>query len=123
VRRFRRHPRFLLPALLALVAQVVVPIFHVHGSFASGYQAVARGVCVAQTPASPPPASCPDHDRDCPLCTAISAATTFILPALIAILTPVSRDHSDPPRDVSNARPNGLSLKFQARAPPALIEA
>jgi hypothetical protein len=123
VLRFRRQPRFLLLALLALAAQVVVPFFHVHGSLASGYRVAARGVCVAQTPDSPSPASCPDHDGDCPLCAAISAATTFILPALIAILAPLSHNRSAPPLDLSIAQSDDVAFKFQARAPPALIEA
>jgi hypothetical protein len=126
VRPFRQRPWFLLLALLALAAQIVVPFIHahVHGPLALGYYlAAAHGKCLAPVPGSSAPASCPDHESDCPVCAAISAVSSFTLPAPVAVLTPVSHGRSDAPLEWSSERPNNAPLTYQARAPPARIEA
>ena len=113
---FRRHPNFLLLALLALAAQIVLPFGHVHASRAEQVT-ITQGVCVdrAQSHCPIPNGS---HNQLCALCAVMGTAGSLIIPTPIA-LSPLDLDRLRiSTRYWSGGKSGGRPLAFQARAPP-----
>lgn len=120
-----RHSLAALVAVLALVAQVVVP--HVHVQHAPAVRARAVDVALASCDACPPgiTADRADHDtgahRDatCPLCRAQSDARASLLPQSVVLSLPdttVRRGSLDAVASVADA----VRRLAAPRAPPAL---
>ena len=72
VQPFRRHPRYLLLALLAFVAQITLAFCHIHVHSRDLSRSQLTAVAGETTPL---PA---DDDGDCRFCGAIHVASTLI---------------------------------------------
>src|SRR5690349_8259922 len=115
VQPFRRHPRYLLVALLAFVAQITLAFAHVHVHYrdASWFHAAAIGG------ATTPPAS--DDDGDCRFCGAIHFASTLIPVASPDLTLPNATYSVWLPICFARPLAAARASPFRSRAPPALI--
>jgi hypothetical protein len=116
VQPFRRHPRYLLIALLVFVAQITLAFAHahVHHQGSSWSQAASRGKTV------PLP---PDEDGDCRFCGAIHVASTLIPVASPDLSLPNTTYSVWLPICFARPLAAARASPFRSRAPPALINA
>lgn len=122
-----RHSLAALVAVLALVAQVVVP--HVHVRHAPALDPhVAADVALASCDACPLGLTADDaardadshrHDATCPVCRAQSDARASLLPPSIALPLPAT-DVARGPLDVVASVADAARSLAAPRAPPAL---
>jgi hypothetical protein len=117
---FRRHPNGVLLALLALAAQIILPFGHTHIVAPRGEQALAHGVCVSGAPNNCTRPS-GNHEHYCPLCAAMGAAGSLIIPAPVALTVLDLGGSGIPVPYWSSAEFGESPSAFQARAPPASL--
>jgi hypothetical protein len=118
MRPLRRHRRFALIALLAFAAQIILSFGHMHDGASPVHASAPAANCLLHEPCSPADPAEPHHF--CPLCWALNAAGSFILPQpiLLGLPTVCLQLPTLPPRARSAC---GVETSgFQARAPPAL---
>ena len=112
VQPFRRHPHYLLVALLAFVAQVTLAFAHSHVH--SGNSSRSRVTAVAgQT--TPLPV---DDDGDCRFCVAIHVASTLIPSAGPDLILPRTTYYVASPVYFVQPRAAARASPFRSRAPP-----
>ena len=116
----RRHPRLLLIALLAYVAQIVLALAHVHAPTGMHRYAAscAKGAVTGREVACPKPSPV-DHHRDCALCAAMHAAFTLMPAAAPAVALCFSTERLAVPRFPRDTRPSRSVCQNQPRAPPS----
>jgi Protein of unknown function (DUF2946) len=110
VQPFRRHPRYLLLALLAFVAQITLAFTHIHVHSRELSQATA-----AASDTTPLPA---DDDADCRFCAAIHVASTLIPSAEPDLILPRTTYYVAPPVCFVQPRAAARASPFRSRAPP-----
>ena len=110
VQPFRRHPRYLLLALLVFVAQITLAFYHTHAQWRDLSLSQVTGLAGETTPL-------PDDD-DCRFCAAIHVASTLIPSAGPDLIIPKTTYSLAAP--VCFVRPHtaARASPFRSRAPP-----
>jgi len=112
VQPFRRHPRYLLVALLAFVAQITLAFAHVH--VCHGHSSWIRAAAT-DGETIPLPS---DDDGDCRICVAIHVASTLIPSAGPELILPRTTYYVACPVYLVQPRAATRASPFQSRAPP-----
>jgi hypothetical protein len=117
VQRNKRHGA--LPALAALVLQIVLSFGHVHlHGVARSPHASAQHVALADTKSHAPVQIPADNDDYCAICASIFLASSAFAPAPPQLLVPANFQRVE--QSLKSARPlaDSLRLAFRSRAPP-----
>src|ERR1700704_3309557 len=117
MRPLRRHCRFALLALLAFAAQIILSFGHMHDGASPVHASAPPASCLLHEPC--PPADPAEHHHFCPLCWALSAAGSFILPQPVLLDLPIASLQVPAPTAPARSASGAETLGFQARAPPA----
>lgn len=122
MRFFRRRTEFVMLALVALAAQILLSFGHSHSGHAAYRTAQDSAALQCRTflPPSADQPCAPRHDdgRDCAICWTLAVAGAAVLGAPPALAVPVLGGGTPPPQlaDLRLARLSAAA--FQARAPP-----
>lgn len=109
---FRRHPRYLLVALLAFVAQITLAIAHSHVHSGDSSRSQVTAVAGETTPLPV------DDDGDCRFCVAIHVASTLIPSAGPDLILPRTTYYVASPGYFVQPRAAPRASPFRSRAPP-----
>ena len=112
VQRFRRHPGYLLLALLAFVAQITLAFCHIHVHSRDLSRSQLTAVAGETTPL---PAN---DDGNCRFCGAIHVASTLILSAGPDLILPKIAYCVAPAVCCVRPRAAARASPFRSRAPP-----
>jgi hypothetical protein len=116
MRPLRRHRRFAWLALLAFAAQIVLSFGHMHDAASPVHASKPAANCLLHEPCSPSEPA--EHHHFCPLCWALSAAGSFILPQPILLGLPIVCLQLSVPPPPAKSAAAVETPGFQARAPP-----
>ena len=118
---FRRHQRYFLIALVLFLAQTILALAHVHAPSSPRHLSAAVDACrlADEYPCDAPAPS--GHDEHCPLCAAISTASTLLLPAQVVIPLVVPRSASPEAIDSAKVDARDAESHYQPRAPPLRV--
>ena|SRR5215831_9052982 len=114
---FRRHPRFVLLALLALAAQITLSFGHLHHRFAHNPQLTALGPTSSQ-PGGANPSTPSDHATTCIVCWNIQLINSAAFTPLFVFSSPNEPHGALFPSRVAILPALNDPRYFQARAPP-----
>ena len=109
---FRRHPRYLLLALLAFVAQITLAFYHSHVHSRDLSLPLVAALAGETTPLPV------DNDGDCRFCAAIHVASTLIPAAGPDLILPKATYSVALPVCFVGPRTAARASPFRSRAPP-----
>jgi hypothetical protein len=118
MRFLRRRSEFVVLAIVALAAQILLSLGHYHAGHAADRTAAQQ--CRTFLPPSADQPCKPHHhdDKDCAICWTIGLAGTGVLSAPPALAVPTLQDGTPPLRPTVSGLARISTAAFQARAPP-----